>query len=157
MKIDTAWLEDKVFGHNLSEEELSALESLIEVDKVPNGGKIVTQGQPGGILYLLRSGGALVQHDGPTPVNVATLNAGAVVGEMSFLTDDAASANVLATGDCEVYRIKRSDFSDLMTQHDEMAFSLFVYILRHTATVIRHMNEEHVSMLEYIVGTRMGT
>jgi len=157
MKIDTGWLEDAVFGHKLSEEELSALNSLIEVDKVAKGDKIVTQGQPGGILYLLRSGGALVQHDGPNPVNVATVNAGAVVGEMSFLTDDAASANVLATSDCEVYRINRSGFSELMNRHDELAFSLFVYILRHTATVIRHMNEEHVSMLEYIVGTRMGT
>ena len=45
----------------------------------------------------------------------------------------------------------------MRNRHEELAFSLFVYILRHTATVIRHMNEEHVSMMQYIVGTRMGT
>ncbi len=157
MKIDTAWLEEKVFGHKLSADELDALNSLMDADSVAKGGKIVTQGQAGGVLTILKSGSALVQTSGPNPVDVAILEAGAVIGEMSFLTDDAASANVLATSDCEVYRINRSGFSELMNRHEELAFSLFVYILRHTATVIRHMNEEHVSMMQYIVGTRMGT
>jgi CRP/FNR family transcriptional regulator, cyclic AMP receptor protein len=157
MKLDTTWLEENVFGHKLSADELDALNSLMEAEDVAKGGKIVTHGQPGGTLYILRSGNALVQTDGPSPMDVATLDEGAVVGEMSFLTDDAASANVLATGDCSVYSINRSGFSELMNRHEELAFSLFVYILRHTATVIRHMNEEHVSMMQYIVGTRMGT
>ncbi len=157
MKIDTAWLEENVFGHKLSADEANALNSLMDEDKVAKGGKIVTQGQAGGTLYLLHSGSALVQTDGESPVDVATLEAGAVIGEMSFLTDDAASANVLATNDCVVYRINRSGFSELMNRHEGLAFSLFVYILRHTASVIRHMNEEHVSMMQYIVGTRMGT
>jgi CRP/FNR family transcriptional regulator, cyclic AMP receptor protein len=157
MKIDTAWLEENVFGHKLSADETDALNSLMEADSVAKGGKIVTHGQAGGTLYLLRTGSVLVQTDGDSPVDVATLHAGAVIGEMSFLTDDAASANVIAVSDCNVIHINRSGFSELMNRHEELAFSLFVYILRHTATVIRHMNEEHVSMMQYIVGTRMGT
>ncbi len=157
MKIDTAWLEENVFGHELSADELEALNSLMDADNVAKGGEIVGQGEPGGTLYILKSGSALVQTAGNSPVDVAILEAGAVVGEMSFLTDDAASANVLATSDSVVYRINRAGFSELMNRHEELAFSLFVYILRHTATVIRHMNEEHVSMMQYIVGTRMGT
>lgn len=156
MKIDTTWLEDTVFGHKLSEQELDALNSIMEVGNAAAGEKIVSQGQPGGILYILRSGVAVVQTDAHNPIDVATLAEGAVIGEMSFLTDDAASANVLAKKDCVFYRISRSGFSELMNRHEELAFSLFVYILRHAATVIRHMNEEHVSMMQYIVGSRMG-
>jgi CRP/FNR family cyclic AMP-dependent transcriptional regulator len=156
MKIDTTWLEETVFGRSLSGEELEALGSIMQADSTAKGEKIVTQGQPGGVLYILRSGNALVQRDAVNPIDVATVEEGAVVGEMSFLTDDAASAHVVAKSDCIVYSITRSGFSELMNRHEELAFALFVYILRHTATVIRHMNEEHVSMMEYIVGSRMG-
>ena len=45
MKIDTAWLEEKVFGHKLSADELDALNSLMDADNVAKGGKIVGQGE----------------------------------------------------------------------------------------------------------------
>jgi len=156
MDIDTTWLEEVVFARKLAESDISALKSTLDVERAADGEKIVTQGEPGGVLYILRSGSAVVQREGANPIDVATLGEGAVVGEMSFLTDASASANVVATSDCVVYRINRSGFSELMSENEELAFGLFVHILRHTATVIRHMNEEHISMFQYISGHRMG-
>lgn len=156
MNIDTTWLENTVFDRKLSDEELTAISSIMQAGRAAQGEEIVSQGEPGGILYILRSGTAVVQHNAPTPIEVATVGEGAVVGEMSFLTDASASANVVAKTECVVYLITRSGFSELMTRHEELAFALFVYILRHTAGVIRHMNEEHISMMQYIVGSRMG-
>lgn len=156
MNIDTSWLEQTVFARKLSDEELAALSSIMHAGRAVQGEEIVSQGEPGGILYLLRSGTAVVRHEAPKPIDVATVGEGAVVGEMSFLTDASASASVVAKTDCEVYLITRSGFTELMNRHEDLAFGLFVYILRHTAGVIRHMNEEHISMMQYIVGSRMG-
>lgn len=156
MSIDNNWLEQKLFNRALTGEETVVLTSRIETSRVASGEKIVSQGQPGGVLYLLRSGSAAVRREGVNPIDVATVGEGAVLGEMSFLADEPASASVVALSDCVVYRISRAAFSELMANYQSLAFALFVYILRHTATVIRHMNEEHISMHQYIAGGRMG-
>ena len=58
MDIDFEWLEEHVLLCKLNNEDRTLLEGLFELSNYSSGDEIVTQGEPGGELYLLRSGRA---------------------------------------------------------------------------------------------------
>lgn len=154
--IDFKWLEDKVLLRKLSGEEQNLLAGVIQPQAFDAGEVMLKQGQPGGVLYLLRSGNAIIdREDGDQKTRVATIQEGAMFGEMTFLTGDEASATVTAKNACVVYKLTRTAYSELMQRQQDLVYSLFAYILIHAARVIRNMNEEHVNLLQYIAGRRV--
>jgi CRP/FNR family cyclic AMP-dependent transcriptional regulator len=154
--IDFQWLEDKVLLRKLSGEERDILTGVIQPQAFKSGEVMLKQGQAGGVLYLLRSGSAVIdREDGDQTTRVATIHEGAMFGEMTFLTGEEASATVIAKGDCMVYKLTRTAYSELMQRQQDLVYSLFAYILIHAARVIRNMNEEHVNLLQYIAGRRV--
>lgn len=156
MEIDFQWLEEKVLLRKLDSEERDILTHVIQPQAFNSGDVMLKQGQSGGVLYLLRSGTAVIdREDGEEKARVATINEGAMFGEMTFLTDEEASATVTAKDKCTVYKLTRAAYSELMQRQQDLVYSLFAYILVHAASVIRHMNEEHVSLLHYIAGRRV--
>ncbi len=156
MEIDFQWLEDKVLLRKLSGEERDILAGVIQPQAFKAGEVMLKQGQAGGVLYLLRSGSAVIdREDGEQTTRVATIHEGAMFGEMTFLTGEEASATVIAKGDCTVYKLTRTAYSELMQRQQDLVYSLFAYILIHAARVIRNMNEEHVNLLQYIAGRRV--
>ncbi len=157
MEIDFDWLGKEILDRELNDEDRAALAEVMSVHEAPKGETIVTQGQPGGVLRILRSGRADVETEdvGGERVHIATVGEGALFGEMTFLTNDAASATVTAREDCVVYLITRDGLSKLMNTRQELVFALVAYMLLYAARVIRGMNEKHISMLHYITGQRL--
>lgn len=157
MSHDFTWLEEKIVRRRLDEDERQALSRLLEAETIAKGEHIVSQGMAGGVLYLLRSGSADIERQtaGGSRSRIATARAGALLGEMTFLTGEAASADVIAREKCEVYKLTQAGFSELMRHQQGLVYSLFAYMLLYTADVIRHMNEEHIAMLQYISGRRI--
>jgi len=157
MEIDFDWLGKEILDRELTDEERAALAEVMSAHEAPKGETIVTQGQPGGVLRILRSGRADVETEdvGGERVHIVTVGEGALFGEMTFLTNDAASATVTAREDCIVYRITRDGLSKLMNTRQELVFALVAYMLLYAARVIRGMNEKHISMLHYITGQRL--
>jgi len=155
MGIDFNWLEEKVLLRQLDEEEKQLLENLIDVGEFEAGETILEQGEPGGVLYLLRSGEADITVNADSDrVHVATAEEGSMFGEMSFLSGDVASATVTAKKGSVAYKLARPDFSDRMKENQNLVFELFVYILRHASTIIRHMNQTQIYLQQYIMGGR---
>ena len=129
------------------------VEGLFEVASYSNGDLIVSEGEPGGELYLLRSGKADIScHSNGISVRVAEASEGPIFGEMSFLTGDLASATVMAVEDCVVYKLSRGSYSELMIKNQDLVYSLFAHMLVHTSSVIRRMNEEQVTLQNSIAG-----
>lgn len=157
MSVDVAWMEEKVLLRKLDREEQQLLDKLIDVAEFKAGEPIVEQGHAGGVLYLLRSGEAdiTVNAAGSGEVRVATAKEASMFGEMTFLTGDEASATVKAKKDCVVYKLTRLAYSELMQKNQDLVFALFAHILVHAASVIRHMNEEHMALQQYIMGRRV--
>jgi len=59
--------------------------------------RLIHEGLAGNTLYLIKSGAARVERrNGGTSVRIATLGAGDICGEMSFLEKISASASVIA-------------------------------------------------------------
>ena len=156
MAIDINWLEEKVLLRKLDDAETQLLNELLDVSSYEAGAKIVEQGKPGGVLYLLRSGVADITCDSNGhDMRVATAREASLFGEMSFLTGENSSASVTAQQECVVYSLTRAAYSELMQKNQDLVFALFTHILVHTATVIRHMNEEHMALQQYIMGRRV--
>ena len=156
MGIDFDWIEEKVLLRKLNADEKALLGSLVEVSEYKAGEVIVAQGAPGGVLYLLRSGKADIECDtNGAKIRVGTAGERSMFGEMTFLTGDAATATVTAREDCTVYSLTRIAFSELMVKDQDMVYELFAHMLINAASIIRHMNEEHVAMLQYITGRRL--
>jgi len=156
MTLDINWLEEKVLLRKLDAEEIALLENLVQITKYAAGEKIMEQGQSGGVLYMLRSGVAdITCSANGADMRVATAREASLFGEMSFLTGDKTSAAVTAHKECVIYSLTRAAYSELMQKNQDLVFALFTHLLVHAAGVIRHMNEEHLALQQYIMGRRV--
>jgi len=156
MSIDFDWLGKEILDHDLSENDRNVLGTLMTSSDFTKDETIISQGQPGGTLYILRSGLADVETDvNGERLHIAGASEGALFGEMTFLTKEATSAHITAKQDCTVYKIPRDGLSQLMTDHQELVYALIAYMLLYSSKVIRGMNEKHISMLHYITGRRL--
>jgi len=156
MEIDLSWFREQILGRDLDDAEQEAIRRWFDVRTFACGESVIAQGTPGNTLFILRSGAADVMLDAHgTRQRIVTAREGALLGELTFLTGEPASANVVARETCIVYTISRTAFSEMMREQQGLVFLLFAHMLEHTAKVIRHMNEEHIGMMQYIMGRRV--
>jgi CRP-like cAMP-binding protein/Fe-S-cluster-containing hydrogenase component 2 len=83
---------------------------------------LVTQGEPGDALYIIRDGFVQVmrrEDDGSHRV-LAYLRAGEYFGEMALFETGVRWASVLTAGKCELIKIKRDDFYELCHEYPQI-------------------------------------
>lgn len=78
---------------------------------------LTVQHQPVTHLRVLVGGMASVVVDG---MQVATIRAAGIVGEMSLLTGDTASATVTVTQPARVFEIASAELSRLLHDHEDL-------------------------------------
>jgi len=83
------------------------------------GEVLVQRGKRGNGVYLLLKGTARVQIPPQTPAPV--IGPGEICGEMSFLEDAAASANVVAEGEVEAYHLDAPTLQSLFELFPHLA------------------------------------
>ena len=108
-----ARLIDQVFA--------AARERRYEPDDV-----IIRQGQQGDSLFVMIDGEARVLvrgHDGKVRT-LATLSRPAVAGEMSLITQEPATADVVATTEVHVLVLSAADFDALAAKNPELTIVL---------------------------------
>ncbi len=82
---------------------------------VERGTKLIEAGTSAEAMYLVESGRFRVERDG---VDLAEIGAGAVIGEIAFLTGSSRTADVVAARDSVVYRIDRPTYDQLCREVD---------------------------------------
>ena len=90
------------------------------------GDTMIAQGQYGDALLVLIDGEARVRlrdHDG-TVVTIATLTRGSVAGEMSLVTQEPATADVVATTEVRTIVLSAADFDGLAAKNPELTIVL---------------------------------
>jgi predicted Ser/Thr protein kinase len=90
------------------------------------GEAIIRQGQQGDSLFVIIDGDARVflrDHSG-TVRTIATLTRGSVAGEMSLITQEPATADVVATTSVRVLVLSASDFDGLAAKNPELTIVL---------------------------------
>jgi CRP-like cAMP-binding protein/small-conductance mechanosensitive channel len=119
---------------SLTDDEIHTLaEGLTEAIYTP-GETITRQGAVANWLYILTSGSVEIRMhvdpdgpDGPASVQsrvVTSLKAPDVFGEMSLMTGEARSADVVATTDVECFRLDKETFQRVLLPRPEIANEL---------------------------------
>lgn len=137
MAIDISWLEETILKRALSPSERDALNCL-SVSNIAAGEKIITEGQGGGTLEIMRSGKAKVEDNNRYEgrVILAEIEAGTIFGELSFLNNKRRTADVTALENCVIYTLKQADFTELMKNHHELAYTILTTIMDRQTSVI---------------------
>ena len=123
-------------GH--AEEEMAALEAVLELRFIEAGKKIFKIDTAGNELFFIRRGTVKVM----VPIHkkehyhLATCGAGEIIGGVGFL--DAKHFSVaIAMTDAEVYVLSRTDFDALAEQHRALGFAIIEHVALSVATRLR--------------------
>jgi CRP-like cAMP-binding protein/Fe-S-cluster-containing hydrogenase component 2 len=87
---------------------------------------LVTQGEPGDALYIVRDGFVQVVREEPDGSRrvLAYLRAGEYFGEMALFETGVRWASVLTAGKCELIKIKGDDFIELSREYPQIEHSV---------------------------------
>ena len=100
------------------------------------GTTIITQGTAGKQAFVLLSGSATVKRNGK---KIATVQAGAIVGELSLLDRGSRTASVVCDTDCELLVIDARHLFAVIDEVPAMAHKLLAAL----ATRIRDLDRAH--------------
>jgi CRP-like cAMP-binding protein len=109
-----------------------------------SGDTIIRRGEPADSLLLI-TGGRLsvwVPLGGSEARRIATLEAGMMVGELSFLGRERRTADVEADTDVEAWVLRADDFDRLSTEHPQVTAVFLRTLLRIVAGIARRMTDE---------------
>ncbi|WP_146653773.1 mechanosensitive ion channel family protein [Labilithrix luteola] len=119
---------------NLTEAELETLSEGMNHVIYANGEKITRQGAVAHWLYIMTSGTAEIRMkvdpdgpNGPLPEKtkvVASLKAPDFFGEMGLMTGESRTADVVAIGDVECFRLGKETFERVLLKRPEIATEL---------------------------------
>ena len=106
----------------LEEPMLVALAEGFESVEFAQGTRIVSEGEPGSEMFVLRAGEVEVYRDRPDAKHtvLATYKPRDYFGEMALLTGNARNANVRALTPVVALQLKKTDFDGLLEKHPTM-------------------------------------
>lgn len=105
----------------LSEEEIGRLAKAASRRVYAPGEVIVRKGQEGGSMFVIVRGAVSVQLPSPSgPLTLRNLKANDFFGEMSLLTGEPRTANVVAEEETEVLQIRKAALKPLFEDNPEL-------------------------------------
>ncbi len=107
----------------LSSDAMAALETELQPKSFPSGTLLLLQGEMARGLYLILSGSVDII-DTATGERIDCDGAGSVLGEMSLLTGQPCSAQVVATSDVHALFLSADGYRRLTDQHPELEIAL---------------------------------
>lgn len=113
-----------------------------------SGQELFHQGEEGNALYIIINGSVSVVLELPNgnKLNLRTMRAGAVLGEMAIYTGAERSASALAVEDCDLYRLDREAFSQMNEQHPFEAGLFHSFIVRLMSERLGRANKEIIAL-----------
>ena len=114
------------FFKDLSPAELTDIAALMTKDHFQGGETIFEQGAPGDYFFYIASGAVrvwLALEDGGAR-ELAELGPGQFFGELALLDKEPRTAGVEAVEACEVWKLEREEFLNLLRGNAQMAVKL---------------------------------
>ena len=145
--LDTSLLHDVALFSGLSDRALQEIILIMDRVSVQQGKAVFEEGQPGDALYLILSGEVRISKDipGVGEEALAFLPEGACFGEMALIEDRVQrSASAIAQADCELVRLSRDDFRELIERDKDIAVELLWGFVRTLCARLRDSNDKVV-------------
>jgi CRP-like cAMP-binding protein len=121
---------------------LAKLAAHLEPLSFPPNTTILHQGEPGDAFYLVARGSVGVysgNDSSETPMKI--LHEGESFGEMALLTNSTRTASIRTETDCEVLRLSRGVFLDVVREQPSVALSIAATLSRRLASMLGHQEE----------------
>jgi CRP/FNR family cyclic AMP-dependent transcriptional regulator len=140
---DVDILADVPLFHHLSPGDRATLAERIDIERVPAGKLMFGHGDPGGSLYIVRSGivELFFKNDTGEHITLETVSTGQFFGEISLLDGGARTTAALVKEDLEALVIDRGDLEALVAASPDAAMSILAAAgerLRTTVGLLRH-------------------
>lgn len=128
--------------------------------KLMKGDLLFKEGDVSNAMYLIRSGSIRIfKRKGDSQIEIDTLRAGQILGEMAFLDGNPRSASAEALHETELFEISKSIYDSTMVQVPEwlkVLLKAIVARLRSTTTKLKNL-ETSSSEMNYADGRRVFT
>ena len=119
-------LQDTFLFKNLGFDETTSLLGEIETKEYADGALIIEQGSIGDGLYVIQTGTTAVWKSvNDENHQVATLEAGALFGEMSLIENELTSASVKADGEVQCLYLSRDKLDAIMDNSETLSRKVF--------------------------------
>ena len=127
----------------LTEGERTALLEKARRQSFQAGQTIMEEGSAIDSIYVIASGTARISHRVVGTISaeiVGPRGPGEVLGEMSYMDGEAASATLVADGDVDLFKIDRSDFDAMIAADQGFAVRLYHSLLLSLCERLRATN-----------------
>lgn len=114
-------LSTSIFKHSPSA-EIAELALSVDTHYIKEGNRLIEEGSNGTSLYVLAKGRVSV-HNGNTIV--ASLQRGAIIGELAALDPEPRSASVTANENCVVIKLEGYRLREFMRFHPQVSRGIF--------------------------------
>lgn len=116
---------EQTLGQMVGRAQWEILGSYMQPTTLALSQVLIKQGDADRTLYFVESGSLTVHfEDAAGNIRLATVGAGAVVGEGGFFSHQARSATVQAGGNCRLWALSPMRFSELANRHPQVALAL---------------------------------
>jgi uncharacterized membrane protein len=135
----------------LDEQERTLVAERMEVCHFPKGEILFTRGEPGGSLWVVRTGQVelFFKNDTGNRILLEVANAGDFFGEVSFLDGGSRTASALVTEDLEALVMERDDLEEFLRRRPAAAMDLLTATgrrLRETVGALSHTASRNVNV-----------
>jgi cGMP-dependent protein kinase 2 len=111
----------QMFGSGLTPDDLTEVIESAAVESVPAGKSIITEGEDGYDIFVIRQGSMVVEKAiGGRPIFLSYLPAGSYVGEMALIDGGRRTATVRAAIKSEVIRLNGDAFRRLLARKPDL-------------------------------------
>ena len=109
---------------------------------------IFRQAEPGDAFYVIATGSVgayLADRSGAAEIRVRVLNAGDPFGEMALLTNSPRTTTIKAESDCEVLRLDRAAFLELVREQPSVALAIAATLSRRLAAMLSELQDSQAA------------
>ncbi len=116
----------------LEKKEYKKILPLLVPIKYPPGSEIIKQNDDGDSMFLIKKGSVRVLRTerNSQVVSLGDLEAGSFFGELSLIDNLPRSATVVSNEECEIFRLSRHDFENLINDNSKIALVFYKNSLR---------------------------
>ena len=136
---DFEHLKAMPLARDFSLDDLRLLHGQCETAKFAPGATLIKEGTIGEALFILRAGTVQVKVGDRV---VATLGAGACIGEMALVDDGPTSATVVASSAVTTFRLSKSRFHRLLESRPGLTLSVYRFFVETLVDRVRKINDQ---------------
>jgi hypothetical protein len=135
----------------MTDKQYKLIMPLLVPIKQPEGSAIISQGDDGDSMYIIKEGSVKVTRlKNNSEITISTLEKGSFFGELSLIDNLPRSASIIALEETSLFRLSRHDFTRLIEDNQDIALTFYNNCLRETFFRFRGIIAQYTSSQVFI-------